>query len=247
VSVVYDKMSKHKVVNVETFCTTKCRSTERSWGSCSENAQLECDAAAASQVTLSNVEAYVTELAARVRSVTVYDYVCTLRRAAKLLAPISDFSWLVEIERDLALVMVPRSKFDRLVSTGRLVEASLTLMVEAQGFANSDLARARGVTTINGIDIIPIDNSADLYREGASMHHCVGTYAEAVRAGRYYVYSIRQAGDRLATAGLILGKDGAQLDELRGPCNAAAPKQITVTVRRWLRTQASPSDAGTVA
>jgi hypothetical protein len=39
--------------------------------------------------------------------------------------------------------------------------------------------------TVNGLDIIPIDNSASLYREGASMHHCVGTYAEEVRAGRY--------------------------------------------------------------
>jgi PcfJ-like protein len=92
--------------------------------------------------------------------------------------------------------------------------------------------------TVNGLDIIPIDNSADLYREGASMHRCVGTYAEEVMAGRYYVYSVCRDGARVATAGLILNGSRAQLHELRGPCNAQAPKQISATVARWLRTQA---------
>src|SRR5262249_47131379 len=66
-------------------------------------------------------------------------------RAVQLLAPSFDFSWLAEIEKDLALEMEPRSKFDRLVLTGRLVEAGLTLVAEARDFANTDLARARGV------------------------------------------------------------------------------------------------------
>jgi hypothetical protein len=91
---------------------------------------------------------------------------------------------------------------------------------------------------VNGVEIIPIDNSADLYREGACMHHCIGTYDEKVRGGRYYVYSIRRDAERLATAGLILHGARAILTELRGPCNAPAPKQITATVERWLRTQA---------
>jgi integrase len=41
--------------------------------------------------------------------------------------------------------MEPRSKFDRLVLTQRLVEAGLTLAAEAQGFTKNDVARARGV------------------------------------------------------------------------------------------------------
>jgi integrase len=109
------------------------------------NGRLERQAAAAAQVTLPNVEAYITTLTARVRSVTVYNCIHMLRRAAGLLAPTADFSWLAEIEKDLALVMEPRSKFDRLVLTGRLVEAGMTLVVEAERFAGSDLARARGV------------------------------------------------------------------------------------------------------
>jgi integrase len=116
------------------------------------NDRLERDAAAAAQVTLSNVEAYITDLTARVRSVTVYNCIYMLRRAAELLTPAVDFSWLAEIEKDLALVMEPRSKFDRLVFTGRLVEAGLTLVTEAQEFANNDLARARGVR--NGLMIV---------------------------------------------------------------------------------------------
>src|SRR5262249_18417162 len=71
------------------------------------------------------------------------------RRAAELLAPTEDFSWLAEIEKDLALEMEPRSKLDPLVLTGRLVEAGLRLVAEAQEFATTDLARTRAV--LNGL------------------------------------------------------------------------------------------------
>jgi len=109
------------------------------------NGRLEPHAGAATQVTLPNVEAYIADLKARVRSVTVYNCIHQLRRATQLLAPTFDFSWMAEIEKDLALEMEPRSKFDRLVLTGRLVEAGLTLVAEAQEFATTDLARARSV------------------------------------------------------------------------------------------------------
>jgi hypothetical protein len=52
-------------------------------------------------------------LEARVRSVTVWNSVYKLRRAAQLIAPDADFGWLAEIEKDIALVMVPRPKADR--------------------------------------------------------------------------------------------------------------------------------------
>jgi integrase len=107
--------------------------------------RLEPHRDAATQVTLPNVEAYIADLKARVRSVTVYNCIHQLRRAAQLLAPRFDFFWIAEIEKDLALEMEPRSKFDRLVLTGQLVEAGLMLVAEAQEFATTDLARARGV------------------------------------------------------------------------------------------------------
>jgi integrase len=114
--------------------------------------RLDPDAAATAQVTVLNVEAYVADLISRVRSVTVWNCIYKLRRAAELVAPAVDFSWLAEIEKDRALLMEPRSKFDRLVFTDRLVEAGLTLVTEAAGFAKNDLVRARGVR--NGLMIV---------------------------------------------------------------------------------------------
>jgi site-specific recombinase XerD len=112
---------------------------------------LDLHAAAAAQVTPSNVDPYITELNARVRSVTVWNCIYKLRRAAELLTPGTDYTWLAEIEKDIALVMEPRSKFERLVFTQRLVEAGLTLVAEAEQFAKNDLDKARGIR--NGLMI----------------------------------------------------------------------------------------------
>jgi integrase len=142
--------------------------------------RLNLGAAAAAQVTPPNVDAYVADLTARVCSVTVWNCIYKLRRAAELLAPAADFSWLAEIEKDLALVMEPRSKFDRLVFTQRLVEAGLTLVTEAQEFARNDFVRARGVR--NGLMIallafcpIRLKNFADL-RIGQTFKEIQGSW-----------------------------------------------------------------------
>jgi integrase len=119
--------------------------------------RLDHNLAAAAQVTLPNVDAYIGELNGRVRSVTVYNCIYKLRRAAELLTPEIDYSWLAEIEKDLALVMVPKSKFDRLVFTQRLVDAGMTLIAEAQRFAKNDLARAIGVRNGLMVAILAFD------------------------------------------------------------------------------------------
>jgi hypothetical protein len=113
---------------------------------------LEMNAAAAAQVTPANVEEYMADLANRkVSSVTAWNCIYKLRRAAQLLSPKADFDWLAEIEKDLALVMEPRSKFDRLVFTEQLVEAGLTLMTEAKNYTKGKFIRARGIR--NGLII----------------------------------------------------------------------------------------------
>jgi integrase len=104
--------------------------------------RLEMNATAATQVTPANVGAYVKELTPRVLPVSVYTYICCLRQTAQLLAPAHDFSWLVEIERDLALAAEPRSKFNRFVFSERLAEAGLALIIEGMDSAKSDFARA---------------------------------------------------------------------------------------------------------
>ena len=108
--------------------------------------RLEMSAAATAQVTPANVEAYMTDLTDRqVSSVTAWNCIYKLRRAAQLLAPKTDFDWLTEIEKDLASVMKPRSKFDRLVLTEQLVEAGLILITEAKNYTKAKFVRARGI------------------------------------------------------------------------------------------------------
>jgi hypothetical protein len=90
---------------------------------------------------------------------------------------------------------------------------------------------------VGDFDILPIERSAELYREGAAMHHCIGTYVDAVQSGGCYVYSMRQAGKRIATFALVRCTVSAGLSEIRGPCNAQVPKETVAAVRRWLRAQ----------
>jgi len=96
-------------------------------------------------VTEPNVRAYLAELQARVRSVTAWNCIYKLRRAAELLTTRGEFRWLAEIEKDLALEMQPRSKLDRLVFTDQLAEAGLTLIGEARQFAKTEFTWAIGI------------------------------------------------------------------------------------------------------
>ena len=107
--------------------------------------RLDSNAPAGGQVTLTNVVAYLADLKTRVRSVTTWNAIYKVRRAAELVTGSKGFSWLAEIENDLAFLMQPRSKFDRLVFTNRLLEAGLTIATEAELFGKDELTRARGV------------------------------------------------------------------------------------------------------
>ena len=93
---------------------------------------LRRDRPPAANVTAENVDAYLIELKNRVASTTLHGSICKLRSAAQFIAPGREFIWLAEIGKDLALVARPRSKFDRLVLSGVLVDAGLTLIHEAE-------------------------------------------------------------------------------------------------------------------
>jgi integrase len=101
---------------------------------------------AAVNITPENIGAYVTERKDHVSSVTLHGSIARLRRAARFMAPDRDFSWLAEIEKDLALEMRPRSKAHRMVMIEVLAEAGLTLIHEAETSPSlSEIARARQV------------------------------------------------------------------------------------------------------
>jgi hypothetical protein len=90
-------------------------------------------------------------------------------------------------------------------------------------------------------NIIPIATAADLYREGQAMHHCVATYADRVRAGVCYVFSVRQSGERVATVSLVRHGARVLIEQVRGPCNSTPPKAIMTASRQWLRTRPVPA------
>ena len=112
---------------------------------------LDPTARAAELVVLNHVQQFVVELKMRVSSVTIWNSIYKLRRAAGFLAPDVDFGWLSDIEKDLALIAEPKDKTDRLVLADRLLEAGLTLIEEAESLATTPLRRARGVR--NGLMI----------------------------------------------------------------------------------------------
>src|ERR1700688_1302023 len=129
---------------------------------------LDPTKAAGTHVAPENVDAYLKELVARVGSVTVQGSIYKLRRACELIDPARDLSWLADIEKDLALMMRPRSKADRWVLTEVLVEAGLTLIREAENSQKmSKLSQARQVR--NGLMVamlamhpLRLKNFADL-------------------------------------------------------------------------------------
>jgi hypothetical protein len=86
-------------------------------------------------------------------------------------------------------------------------------------------------------EILPIQDGASLYQEGAAMHHCVGTYCDQVQDGDLYIYSIRRNGERVATLALIRHDNEAYIEQIRGPCNTEPPNKIRATVVRWLTAQ----------
>jgi site-specific recombinase XerD len=107
---------------------------------------LDPTKAAGAHVVPENVDAYLKELVARVGSVTVQGSIYKLRRACELIDPARDLSWLAEIEKDLALVMRPRSKSNRWVLTEVLVEAGLALITETENSRKmSKLGQARQI------------------------------------------------------------------------------------------------------
>jgi site-specific recombinase XerD len=119
----------------------------------SRHGLLSQDKPPAADVTPENVAGYVAELKARVSSVTVYGSIYKLRRASELMASPRDFTWLSELEKDLAFEMRPRSKSDRLVLTGVLIEAGLSLIAETEAATNlSEFDRARQVR--NGLMVV---------------------------------------------------------------------------------------------
>src|SRR5258708_10515232 len=129
---------------------------------------LDPTMSAGAHVVPENVDTYLKELVTRVGSVTVQGSIYKLRRACELINPARDVFLLADVQKNLALVMRPRSKSNRWVLTEVLIEAALTLIAEAENSRKmSNLGQARQVR--NGLMVamlalhpIRLKNFADL-------------------------------------------------------------------------------------
>jgi hypothetical protein len=88
-----------------------------------------------------------------------------------------------------------------------------------------------------GYEIAPLVTAADLYREGHTMHHCVGSYADLARQGEAYFYSVRNGTESIATLELVRRGESVRLGQIRGPCNGEVPNVVIRAVKAWLRSQ----------
>ena len=88
---------------------------------------------------------------------------------------------------------------------------------------------------IEGYEITPIEQSADLYREGKRMRHCVGSAAGEVAFGQRYFYHVEKGCTSIATVELLRNGTKAKLGQVRGPCNAIVNKKIMQVLRKWVR------------
>ena len=92
-----------------------------------------------------------------------------------------------------------------------------------------------GSAEVDGYQITPIINTAELYREGKRMRHCVGNYANETIWGEWYFYHVEKEGKPIATVQLLRDGTKAKLGQVRGPCNSIVDKKITQILRKWIR------------
>jgi integrase len=115
-----------------------------------ERGELDPSAEAAAQITPEAVEGYLAHVEPLWTPVTIAQTLFKLTRMGTLLAPDRDWAWLREIACDRDLVAYPKPRFDRIVTSERLVEAGLGLIRWAR--ENPRLRTYRRATLIrNGL------------------------------------------------------------------------------------------------
>jgi hypothetical protein len=81
-------------------------------------------------------------------------------------------------------------------------------------------------------EIIPLSSAAELDDEGKEMHHCVGSYARAVKERTTYIYSVR-VGEAKATMEVSRCYGKWEVRQLRGVCNRSPATEIKEVVEAW--------------
>jgi hypothetical protein len=87
---------------------------------------------------------------------------------------------------------------------------------------------------VNGYQIVPLDSTEELWKEGRAMHHCAGAYDYRMAAGKCYMYSVRQDDNRVATIELVRKQGKVKPRQIRAACNAEPSKEVKIAVRKWI-------------
>ena len=82
----------------------------------------------------------------------------------------------------------------------------------------------------------PLDDIADIVEEGVAMRNCVRTYGDDIAHNRSRLWSVRRGGERVATLEIRAGYHDPLVNvyQLKGPGNAAVPRELWWVARRWL-------------
>jgi hypothetical protein len=89
--------------------------------------------------------------------------------------------------------------------------------------------------TVEGFEFVPLLDASEIAQEAHAMRNCVRTWGSWLAHGRERLWSIRLAGERVATLSVgFRHRPILDILQLRGPGNAMASKPVWVATRRWI-------------
>ncbi len=88
---------------------------------------------------------------------------------------------------------------------------------------------------VDGFQFVHIESVDELVAEAAAMRNCLRSFDNDVGANRMQVYGIRRGGRRVAVLSVkrTSWNPAPVLEELKGPCNEDAPKDVWAAAARW--------------
>ncbi len=93
----------------------------------------------------------------------------------------------------------------------------------------------------DGVSFTVLQNRYELLMEGVDMRHCVATYHDRIKHGRYAVLSLKHCPSKSeglysrATLGLKLNDDFVSLDQCKGVYNAEINPDLLVIVNKVIK------------
>lgn len=166
-------------------------------------------------------------------------YRCTDAFRLDMITPIAAYAWYG------ARPELPATKYMRRRWSPRAHIAAMAheahcwhvrMLLEMQALeASLDPSRLSGGRHA-GYEFVALDTAAALTAEGRIMGHCVGDYAERAAIGYSRIFSIRAAGERVATLEIrYRGGEAIGIEQISGPRNRTPPDDVLCAAHAWVR------------